>query len=39
MSPLAWGGEAESFDPPKVYYDGFLKEGTVKCLPDRNVNF
>ena len=39
MYPLAWGGETESFDPPKVYYDGFLKEGAIKCLPDKNMNF
>ena len=39
MYPLAWGGETEPFDPPKVYYDGFLKEGAVRCLPDKNMNF
>jgi len=33
LYPLAWGGETEPFDPPKVYYDGFLKEGSVTCLP------
>jgi len=33
MYPLAWGGETEAFDSPKVYYDGYLKEGAVKCLP------
>jgi hypothetical protein len=36
MYPLAWGGETELFDPPKMYYDGFLKEGAVSCLPYRN---
>jgi hypothetical protein len=39
MYPLAWGGETEAFDPPKVYYDGFVKEGAIKCLPDKNMNF
>jgi len=39
MYPLAWGGETEPSDPPKIYYDGFLKEGAVKCLPDKNMNF
>ena len=39
MYPLAWGGETEPFDPPKTYFDGFLKEGAVKCLPHKNVNF
>jgi hypothetical protein len=39
MYPLAWGGETEPFDPPKTYFDGFLKEGTVKCLPYKNMNF
>ena len=39
MYPLAWGGETEPFDAPKVFYDGFLKEGAVKCLPYKNVNF
>lgn len=39
MYRLAWGGETEPFDPPKTYYDGFLKDGAVKCLPDKNMNF
>jgi hypothetical protein len=39
MYPLAWGGETEPFDPPKTYFDGFLKEGAVKCLPYKNMNF
>ena len=39
MSQLAWGGETEPSDPPKVYYDGFLQEGAVKCLPNKNYNF
>lgn len=39
MYPLAWGGETEPSDPPKIYYDGFLKEGAVKCLPNKNYNF
>ena len=39
MQPLAWGGETEPSDPPKTYFDGFVKEGAVKCLPDKNINF
>ena len=39
MYPLAWGGETEPFDPPKTYFEGFLKEGAVKCLPYKNMNF
>jgi len=39
MYRLAWGGETEPFDPPKTYFDGFLKEGAVKCLPYKNINF
>jgi hypothetical protein len=39
MHPLAWGGETEPFDPPKTYFDGFLKEGAVKCQPYKNINF
>jgi len=39
MYRLAWGGETQPSDPPKVYYDGFLKEGAVKCLPNKNYNF
>ena len=39
LYPMAWGGETEPSDPPKIYYDGFLKDGAVKCLPNRNYNF
>ena len=33
------GGDTGPFDPPKVYYDGFVKEGAVKCKPYKNSNF
>ena len=39
MYGLAYGGETDPSDPPKVYYDGFLKEGAVRCLPYKNYNF
>ena len=39
MSQVAWGGETEPSDPPKIYYEGFLKDGAVKCLPNKNYNF
>lgn len=39
INKLADGGDTEPFDPPKTYYDGFLKEGAVKCLPYKNMHF
>ena len=27
------GGDTDPLDPPKIYYDGFLKDGAVKCKP------
>lgn len=39
LSGMSGGGDTEPFDPPKVYYDGFLKEGAVKCKPYKNINF
>ena len=33
------GGDTGPFDPPKAYYDGFVKEGAVKCKPYKNMNF
>ena len=39
MYKLADGGDTEPFDPPKTYYDGFLKEGAVKCKPYKNIYF
>jgi len=39
MSQVAWGGETQPADPPKIYYEGFLKDGAVKCLPYKNSNF
>ena len=39
INEVAYSGETEPFDPPKTYYDGFLKEGAVKCKPYKNIYF
>jgi hypothetical protein len=39
INKMDWGGETESFYPPGIFFDGFLKEGAVKCKPYKNVNF
>ncbi len=30
---MDWGGETQLFYPPTMFYDGFLKEGALKCKP------
>jgi hypothetical protein len=37
--PGSWGGETQPADPPKIYFEAFLKDGAVKCLPYKNYNF
>ena len=39
INKMDWGGETKPFYPPKIFYDSFLREGAVKCLPNKNVNF
>lgn len=39
INKMDWSGETEAFYPPKIFYDGFLREGAVKCKPYKNVNF
>jgi hypothetical protein len=39
INKLDWSGETEAFYPPKIFYDGFIREGAVKCKPHKNVNF
>ena len=39
INKMDWGGETEPFYPPKIFYDGFLREGAVKCKPYRNDDF
>jgi hypothetical protein len=39
INKMNWGGETEPFYPPKIFFDGFLREGAVKCKPYKNVNF
>jgi hypothetical protein len=39
INKMDWGGETERFYAPKIFYDGFLREGAVKCKPYKNVNF
>jgi hypothetical protein len=39
INKMGWGGETEAFYPPKIFFDGFLREGAVKCKPYKNVYF
>lgn len=39
INKMDWAGETEPFYPPQSFYEGFLKEGAVKCKPHKNVNF
>jgi hypothetical protein len=39
INKMDWSGQTKSFYPPKIFYEGFLKEGTAKCKPYKNVNF
>jgi DNA-binding winged helix-turn-helix (wHTH) protein len=39
INKMDWGGETKPFYPPKIFYDGFLREGAVKCKPYKNVDF
>ena len=39
INKMDWGGETKPFYPPKIFLDGFLREGAVKCKPYKNVNF
>lgn len=39
LSGMSDGGDTEPFAPPKVFYDGFIKEGAVKCKPYKNIYF
>src|SRR5258705_2355161 len=39
INKMNWGGETEPFYPPKIFFDGFLREGAVKCKPYKNIYF
>jgi len=39
MNRINYTGETEPFHPPRIFYDGFLKEGAVKCKPHKNTDF
>jgi hypothetical protein len=39
INRIDYAGETELFYPPRIFYDGFLREGAVKCKPDKNTNF
>jgi hypothetical protein len=39
IKDLAYSLETEPFDPPKTYYDAFIREGAVKCKPYKNPYF
>lgn len=39
INKMDWGGETKPFYAPKTFYDGFIREGAVKCKPHKNVNF
>jgi hypothetical protein len=32
-------GDTEPFMPPKSFYEGFLREGAVRCKPYKNIHF
>jgi hypothetical protein len=39
LNKIDWSGQTKPFYPPKIFYEGFLKEGAEKCKPYKNVNF
>lgn len=39
MNRIDYAGETEPFYPPRIFYDGFLREGAVKCKLHKNTNF
>ena len=39
INKMDWSGQTKPFYPPKIFYEGFLKEGAEKCKPYKNVNF
>lgn len=36
---INYSGETEPFYPPGIFYQGFLKDGAIKCLPHKNIYF
>jgi hypothetical protein len=39
INKMDWSGETKPFYPPRIFFEGFLKEGAAKCKPHKNVNF
>ena len=39
INKLDYAGDTQPFYPPKIFYDGFLREGAVKCKPYKNIYF
>ncbi|MFN2492309.1 MAG: hypothetical protein ABR501_05425, partial [Pyrinomonadaceae bacterium] len=39
VNKFGYAGETEPFHPPKVFYDGFVVEGALKCQPYKNTDF
>ncbi|MDQ3667683.1 MAG: hypothetical protein M3410_14145 [Acidobacteriota bacterium] len=39
MNQVHYGGDTGPWLPPKTFYEGFLKEGAVRCKPYKNIHF
>lgn len=39
MREVNYGGSTEPFMPPKAFYEGFVREGAVRCKPNKNIHF
>ncbi len=39
MRQVDYGGDTDPSLPPKTFYEGFVREGAVRCKPYKNIHF